>query len=167
MKWISHRGESFDAPENTCEAFELSNTRQTEGMECDIRFTADNILVVNHDYNTLRTTGVDCEIAKSTFADLQKLDSSNNKESYRDVRIPRFADTLKYLGNREYYVEVKIDDEEILHAMVRELDAAEKKSPDIEDLIVSRQEAENEANKKFDPMDESDERLKDIVEGTA
>ncbi len=124
MKWISHRGESFDAPENTCEAFELSNTRQTEGMECDIRFTADNILVVNHDYNTLRTTGVDCEIAKSTFADLQKLDASNNKESYRDVRIPRFADTLKYLGNREYYVEVKIDDEEILHAMVRELDAA-------------------------------------------
>lgn len=37
----------------------------------------------------------------------------------------------------------------------------------LQEVVIPRQEAENEANKKFDPMDESDERLKDIVEGTA
>lgn len=37
----------------------------------------------------------------------------------------------------------------------------------LQEIVIPRQEAENEANKAFDPMDESDERLKDIVEGTA
>ena len=125
MKWISHRGESYDAPENTCEAFALSSVRNTDGMECDIHLTADKVLVTAHDCSTKRTSGVDLLIEETTFAELQKLDVAYNKESYRNVRIPRFADTLQYLeGNREYYVEIKMDDEEVIHAMVRELDAA-------------------------------------------
>ena len=35
-KWISHRGESYDAPENTVPAFRLSQEKKTDGMECDI-----------------------------------------------------------------------------------------------------------------------------------
>lgn len=125
MKWISHRGESFDAPENTCEAFWLSAVRHTDGMECDIHLTADKVLVTAHDFNTLRTSGVDCVIEETTFDELQKLDVAYTKESYRNVRIPRFADTLQYLaGNREYYVEIKADDEAVIHAMIKELDAA-------------------------------------------
>lgn len=125
MKWISHRGESYDAPENTCEAFALSAIRNTDGMECDIHLTSDKVLVTAHDCNTKRTSGVDCEIEQTTFAELQKLDVSYTQESYRNVRIPRFTDTLKYLtGNREYYVEIKMDDEDVIHAMIRELDEA-------------------------------------------
>lgn len=37
----------------------------------------------------------------------------------------------------------------------------------IQEIVVPRQEAENEANKTFDPMDETDDRLIDIVEGRA
>ena len=37
----------------------------------------------------------------------------------------------------------------------------------IQEVVIPRQEAESEANKEFDPMDETDDRLKDIVEGTA
>ena len=32
-KWISHRGESYDAPENTVPAFRLSQEKKTDGME--------------------------------------------------------------------------------------------------------------------------------------
>ena len=38
VKWISHRGESIDAPENSIPAFKLSLERQTDGMECDDGF---------------------------------------------------------------------------------------------------------------------------------
>ena len=34
VKWISRRGESIDAPENTPAAFALAAQRQTDGMEC-------------------------------------------------------------------------------------------------------------------------------------
>ena len=36
IAWISHRGESIDAPENTLSAFKLSSARDVDGMECDI-----------------------------------------------------------------------------------------------------------------------------------
>ncbi|MBR2720982.1 MAG: glycerophosphodiester phosphodiesterase, partial [Lentisphaeria bacterium] len=36
VKWISHRGESLDAPENSLAAFKLSLERKTDGMECDV-----------------------------------------------------------------------------------------------------------------------------------
>lgn len=125
MKWISHRGESYDAPENTCEAFWLSAVRHTDGMECDIHLTADKVLVTAHDFNTKRTSGENMVIEETTFEELQKLDVSYNKEAFRNVRIPRFSDTLQYLeGGREYYVEIKADDEEVIHAMIRELDNA-------------------------------------------
>ena len=45
MLWISHRGESYDAPENTMKAFRLAWKRGTDGIELDIRLTADGQVV--------------------------------------------------------------------------------------------------------------------------
>ena len=39
--YISHRGESADAPENTMAAFRLAWERGTDGIECDVHRTAD------------------------------------------------------------------------------------------------------------------------------
>ncbi|MBO5761755.1 MAG: glycerophosphodiester phosphodiesterase [Lentisphaeria bacterium] len=126
MKWISHRGESCDAPENTLPAFALSLERNTDGMECDIHLTKDGVLVTNHDSNTLRTSGVESIIEESIFADLQKLDVCYDKKSYSPCRIPLFRDTLQFLGkNRVYYVEIKEDDPRVIPAMVEELEKAE------------------------------------------
>ena len=49
IAWISHRGESADAPENTLSAFKLSSARDVDGMECDIYFTSDKVVVCAHD----------------------------------------------------------------------------------------------------------------------
>lgn len=75
VEWIAHRGESADAPENTLAAFELAWERGVGAIELDVHLTADGQLAVCHDGNTLRTTGVDCEIAGSAMADLQTLDA--------------------------------------------------------------------------------------------
>jgi glycerophosphoryl diester phosphodiesterase len=125
MLWISHRGESVDAPENTVPAFALSTLRNVHGMECDIHLTADKKLVTCHDSDTIRTCGESLVIEETCFDELQKLDASNNKPHYADTRIPLFADTLKVLGkDRLYYVEIKGGDPDVITAMVEELEKA-------------------------------------------
>lgn len=126
MIWISHRGESIDAPENTLAAFKLSLERQTEGMECDVHLTKDGKLVVCHDSSTKRTCGGEGIIIEdSTFEELQALCASNNKSGYENEKIPLFSDTLQYLGkDRKYYIEIKKNDPAVIDAVVHELDAA-------------------------------------------
>ena len=121
VKFISHRGESLDAPENTLPAFALSLERQSDGMECDIYFTADGKIVCNHDGNTFRVSGekVNAEINATTFEDLQKIDVSNNIAGFRNTRIPLWIDTLQYLGDREYYVEIKRGDVSVVPELIR------------------------------------------------
>lgn len=46
---IAHRGASAAAPENTVEAFELAVEMGADGIELDVRRTADGHLVVHHD----------------------------------------------------------------------------------------------------------------------
>ena len=124
VKFISHRGESLDAPENTIPAFALSLERKSDGMECDIYFTADKYLVCNHDGNTFRVSGekVNADINNTTFADLQKIDVSNSKPGFVDTRIPLWKDTLAYLGDREYYVEIKRGDVNVVPELIRQMD---------------------------------------------
>lgn len=119
MLWISHRGESKDAPENTLPAFQLSLDRNTDGMECDIHLTSDGKLVTCHDSDTIRTCGKSMIIEETTFSCLQQLDASNKKNEYRDTRIPLFSDTLKVLGKRLYFVEIKVNDPNVIDAMIK------------------------------------------------
>lgn len=123
--WISHRGESIDAPENTLAAFKLAMDRNSDGMETDIHFTADGKIVCGHDANTKRCCGVDSLIAETTFEDLQKLDACNGKAEYAGEKIPLFSDALKVLKpGKLFYVELKIDNPAIIPAMMAEIDAS-------------------------------------------
>ncbi len=46
---IAHRGASRMAPENTVAAFEMAAIAGADGVELDVRRTADGVLVVHHD----------------------------------------------------------------------------------------------------------------------
>ncbi|HEX5096422.1 MAG TPA: glycerophosphodiester phosphodiesterase [Acidimicrobiia bacterium] len=46
---LGHRGASHDARENTLEAFALARAQGADGVELDVRRTADGELVVHHD----------------------------------------------------------------------------------------------------------------------
>lgn len=49
MLVLGHRGASADAPENTPEAFALADRMGADGVELDVRRTADGRLLVAHD----------------------------------------------------------------------------------------------------------------------
>lgn len=125
MIFISHRGESMDAPENTIPAFKLAMERNTSGSECDIHLTADKVLVTIHDSNTKRIGDREMIVEESGFEALQTVDASNHKPEFAGTRIPEFSETLKYLGSdRLYYVEIKGSDPAVIDAMIGELDKA-------------------------------------------
>lgn len=46
---FAHRGASADAPENTLEAFALARDHGADGVELDVRRTADAAMAVHHD----------------------------------------------------------------------------------------------------------------------
>ncbi|MBS1369999.1 MAG: hypothetical protein HPZ91_08615 [Lentisphaeria bacterium] len=70
--FLSHRGESDDAPENTLAAYELAMERDSDGIELDIRLTADGKIVCVHDETIERVAGVKLAVAEATLAELRK-----------------------------------------------------------------------------------------------
>ena len=125
---VAHRGASFDAPENTLAAFRLALEQGADGIEGDFYLTADGKIACIHDPNTKRTTGgaAELDVAKSTLADLQKLDVGTWKNAkYAGERIPTLDDVLALVpAGKLFYIEVKCGPE-ILPA----LEAALAKSP--------------------------------------
>ena len=55
MKFIAHRGESIDAPENTMSAFRLAWKRGAVGIEGDFYKLTDGRIACMHDPNAKRT----------------------------------------------------------------------------------------------------------------
>ncbi len=55
---LAHRGDSYQAPENTLEAARIGLDSGADGWELDVRLTRDGVPVVIHDESLLRTTDV-------------------------------------------------------------------------------------------------------------
>lgn len=70
--FLSHRGESDDAPENTLEAFQLAMDLDSDGIELDIRLSSDGQLICDHDGNLNRVAGVPLNVAEHTLDELRR-----------------------------------------------------------------------------------------------
>lgn len=93
---IAHRGESFDAPENTLAAINLAWEQGASSVEIDVHMTKDQKIVVIHDEDTFRVSNTKMVIKKSFFKELKKLDIGSFKdEMWRDERISLLQDVLK------------------------------------------------------------------------
>ena len=103
MKWISHRGESFDAPENSLAAFKKS-AECGLGVELDVQPTKDGKIVVFHDGNVKRMCGVDKKISEMTFEEVSALRLNESEH-----KIPLFSEVLDVLGDVPVSCEIKTD----------------------------------------------------------
>ena len=72
-KIYAHRGFSEKYPENTMLAFRKAAELGVEGLEIDVHLTKDGELVVMHDENTVRTTGVNALIKDLTLKNSKHL----------------------------------------------------------------------------------------------
>src|SRR5213594_3703990 len=86
---IAHRGASAAAPESTLAAFRLAAKLGADGIELDVRGTADGQLVVIHDASVDRTTDGSGKIAALTLEQLHRFDAGRKfGPSFRGERIP-------------------------------------------------------------------------------
>ena len=123
MKWISHRGESQDAPENTLAAFKLAVQRDTDGFETDIHLTKDGKLVCIHDSQTGRVADKDLNIENSTLEELRRINYNTKFDSCPAQKIPEFYELLELLSpGKTFLIEIKQSDEKVLEKMASELE---------------------------------------------
>jgi glycerophosphoryl diester phosphodiesterase len=117
---IAHRGESFDAPENTLAAFRLAWERDVPAVELDVHLTADDKLAIIHDADTERTGGVKHIVKTSKYADLKEIDVGRWKgEQFAGEKIALLEDALAILPpGKRLVIEVKVGPEAV-PALVR------------------------------------------------
>jgi glycerophosphoryl diester phosphodiesterase len=108
---IAHRGESFDAPENTLASVNLAWERGAEAVEVDVHLSKDNHVVVIHDFKTKRIGGRNKRVKNQTLAQLKQLDVGSWKnEKYIGEQIPTLKEVIETIPNeKKLLVEVKSD----------------------------------------------------------
>lgn len=97
VKMIAHRGLSGLERENTCAAFVAAGNREVYfGIETDVHCTADGQYVIIHDDNTLRVSGEDRVVEKTTMETLRtiRLTDTDGKERRWDLMLPTLREYI-------------------------------------------------------------------------
>lgn len=103
-KDYAHRGLwNKERPENSLAAFQAA-VDKGYGMELDVHLTADGHLVVHHDDNLKRMTGVDRVIGSSTLEEVRQCKLPNGEP------VPTFDEMLALVDGKEpLIVELKVE----------------------------------------------------------
>ncbi|MCP5061440.1 MAG: glycerophosphodiester phosphodiesterase [Ignavibacteriae bacterium] len=106
---IAHRGESYDAPENTLASINLAWERGAEAVEIDVHLSKDNKVVVIHDPNTKRVGAKNKKVKQQTLSELKELDVGSWKnEKYKDEKIPTLKEVLETIpSKKKLIIEIK------------------------------------------------------------
>ena len=109
---IAHRGESYDAPENTLASINLAWERDADGVEIDVQLTKDENIVLIHDKSTLRTGGRYKRIASNNYNELLKIDVGKFKDNkWKNERIPLLDEVIDTIPeNKILFIEIKSDE---------------------------------------------------------
>ncbi len=119
---IAHRGESFDAPENTLSAVNLAWERGAEAVEVDIRLSKDNKIVVIHDKTTKRIGNKNEKVKYQTLEELRKLDFGSWKsDKFIGEKIPTLFEIFETVPkNKKIIIEVK-SSEKIIPFLIKDI----------------------------------------------
>lgn len=106
---IAHRGESFDAPENTLASVNLAWERNAEAVEIDVRLSKDNRVIVFHDRRTLRIGNKNKKVKNQTLDELKQLDVGSWKsEKFKNEKIPTLKEVFQTVPKyKKIIVEIK------------------------------------------------------------
>lgn len=129
---FAHRGGCALGPENTIAAFDRGLAAGADGLELDIRLSADGIVVVCHDETLDRTTNSTGAVSARTAAELSHVDAGYRfrdeagRHPFRGqgVNIPALREVFARYPDVPIIVEMKQDTEEMGRTLVAEVFAA-------------------------------------------
>ena len=82
---VAHRGASHDNAEHTMRAYVAALEAGADGLECDVRLTADGHLICAHDRDLRRTAATRGAISTMNLEDLAELDFASWKNPWADL----------------------------------------------------------------------------------
>jgi glycerophosphoryl diester phosphodiesterase len=85
MQVVAHRGASHDSAEHTLEAYLRALEAGADGLECDVRMTADGHLVCVHDRDLRRTAATRGVVSTMELRELSELDFGAWKNPWEDL----------------------------------------------------------------------------------
>lgn len=95
----AHRGSSGLAPENTMSAFKQALYDLADYVELDVHLTSDNVVVVMHDSNLKRTTGVNKNIWQVSYDRIKELDAGGwFSADFAGEQVPTLEEVIKEIG---------------------------------------------------------------------
>ena len=98
---FAHRGASAHAPENTLAAFELALAQGADGIELDVKLSADGHVVVIHDPTTDRTTGARGQVKDLSLAELRGLNAGSfYSANFSAEKIPMLEEVFEAFGKK-------------------------------------------------------------------
>jgi len=117
---IAHRGASTHAPENTLAAFQMAIDVGSDGIEFDVRLSADGVPVVIHDATLKRTASLHERVDEMTADELAEIDvgswfneryPSRVKEQFAGQGVSTLAQVLDLLSGFPgiVYIELKTE----------------------------------------------------------
>lgn len=133
---FAHRGGARVAPENTLAAFDAGLACGADGLELDVRLSADGVAVVIHDARLDRTTDRSGPVSALTADELMRVDAGfafDSQGAYpfrgQGIGIPRLRDVLARYRDVPLIIELKEDTAGLVDAVladVRRSDALER-----------------------------------------
>jgi glycerophosphoryl diester phosphodiesterase len=124
---IAHCGDARHAPESTMPAFEHAIINGAAGLEFDVHLTADDKLVVHHDYNLGRVFAGWGPISALCLSEVRHLGLSDEARKrhgvrYCDVEVPTLAEVLDLgRGKVRFELDLRTPDMRLLHGVIDEI----------------------------------------------
>ena len=132
MRIIGHRGARGEAPENTLAGFQYIHALGILAVEFDVRQLKDDELIIMHDDNFLRTTGIDQALYDLNSTELEAYNQANIWMDWDTQITPTLTQTLNIIHDFEHIevevkaVATKIEAEKIVLALQKQLQGFEQ-----------------------------------------
>jgi glycerophosphoryl diester phosphodiesterase len=108
MRIIGHRGARGEAPENTLGGFQYIHDLGIRAVEFDVRELKDHELIIMHDDNMLRTTGIDQALYPLNSTQLDTYNQAHIWLDWEKQSTPTLLQALQIMQDFEHLeVEVK------------------------------------------------------------
>ena len=132
MRIIGHRGARGEAPENTLAGFQYIHALGILAVEFDVRQLKDDELIIMHDDNFLRTTGIDQALYDLNSTELEAYNQANIWMDWDTQITPTLTQTLNIIHDFEHIevevkaVATKIEAEKLVLALQKQLQGFEQ-----------------------------------------
>ncbi len=109
MEITAHRGASIKYPENTMAAFMGAKKMGADWIELDVQQTKDKQIVVSHDTNLNRVTGINKDIIDMNYSEIKKLDAGSFFDmKFKGEKIPLLKEVLEFAKKNNIRLNIEL-----------------------------------------------------------